>query len=176
MSETNQPNVEPTTNSETTTATVTNQSAAVDIEQLSSAIAKKLSDQSAVLKKLAETPDEISPEGLKHLAEQTAAFSEKITSLKSAILNEQTSIKEELSVFMEDYNKTKFENAKAKIVKQYDLPEEIAVVLDEVTIDKLEAVAKTLAEGLTKTGIPAKLGSKTTKQMDVPAHLQHLLG
>jgi hypothetical protein len=118
-----------------------------EYETINSAIQAKLIEQSELLKRLAEKPEDVKSDGLKHLSEQSATMAKQL-------MNEFTAQTNEFKSRLDSYE---LELAKRDIMAKYGLGDEHKDLFEEIKdVEKLEPYAKRISSIIiSKAGKPS---------------------
>jgi hypothetical protein len=140
---------------------------------------EKLNQHGEILARLAENPSTVNTDGLKHLSEQANVLAKAVIAIKTIVEQENSTFKTQLTSLMDESLKNKFELEKQKVVKQYNLSDEAAMLLDKIKMEDLDTFGKTLSETIqvnqNNTGkIPKKLAMSNQTKENTPNHLKHL--
>ena len=131
-----------------------------------------LMKHSEVMAKLAEKPEEVNSEGLKHLGEQAKAIAEKIAVLESRV-DEKS--KNELDA-MNELNVLKLELAKEKVMSKYGFSEDDSDLFDKFTnTEDMNSFAEKLSNKLKANAPKSRFQNLQKKEVEVPEHLEHLM-
>ena len=141
----------------------------VDLKSLQEMMVK----QAAVLEKLSDKPEEINPEGLKHLQEQTLQISQSLTSLESSMETKTQAGSEAMS----KVQALEMEIARRDVMSEYGFSKEDMELFSKFdTKDEMEAFAKKLSEKLKANAPKPRFNfGEGDKKAEVPEHLKHLL-
>jgi len=132
-------------------------------------IAELLTAQSAILAKLAEKPESVNADGLKHLSDQTRMIVDKLAEIGGG----EAGVKQALA----QVDSLKLQLARAEIIREFGIAKDDESLLPELSdVTNLRAAAEKLATRL-KAAVPKSAFEANAPKVDISKiapHLRHL--